>query len=310
MYNTKYLGNIEKNLKVKAVRTTSGDIPTDAVILAVGHSARDVYGYLISRGHDVKAKSFSVGMRIENTTQRIDEAFYGKFAGDKRLGHAEYNLSYDTKNRGVYTFCMCPGGYVVAATSEEYGVVVNGMSERARDGRNSNSAIVCSVFPDDYGNTPNAAIEYQRTIEKAAYRSTGGGYAAPIVTVGDFLEGKAAAEPTDVIPTYMGGNNCKIVSPDQYLPETVTKSIRGAIANFNSKIKGFAPSSAILTGAETRTSSPVRIVRNNESRATEILNNFYPAGEGAGYAGGITSAAIDGLKTALTVMKRYKPIGE
>jgi uncharacterized FAD-dependent dehydrogenase len=202
---------------------------------------------------------------------------------------------------------MCPGGEVVAATSEEGGVVVNGMSANKRDGKNSNSAVVCSIFREDYGATPMAAIEFQRKIERAAFAAGGKDYSAPIITVGDFLSDKLSAEPTDVIPTYMNGNGVRLASPYDYLPDLVCDSIKNALVDFDRKINGFASPSAVLTGAETRTSAPLRILRDNTTRLALGYDNLYPAGEGAGYAGGITSAAIDGIRTALAIMKKYKP---
>ena len=308
LYHT-ILKSIERDASGRAVCvvTNNGQIPCGAIILAVGHSARDTYEYLIDSGFSVEAKPFSVGMRIEHLTEDIDKAMYGDFASDERLGHAEYALSHNTKERGVYTFCMCPGGEVVCAASENEGLVVNGMSERARDGLNSNSAVVCSIFKEDYGATPRAAIEYQRTIERAAYVAGGGNYRAPYVTVGDFLNGKAKNEFTRVKPTFRDAD-VTLVSPDKYLPGFVTKGIRDAIVAFDKKIKGFASESAVLTGAETRTSAPVRILRDRESCLALGTQNIYPAGEGAGYAGGITSAAIDGIKCACALMRAYKPL--
>lgn len=308
-YNTKYLKSETKN-GVSIAKTTKGDFPYGVLILATGHSARETYKQLIDDGYAIEAKQFSVGMRIEHLSSDIDRAMFGKFAGNEKLGHAEYNLSHNTKERGVYTFCMCPGGQVIASSSEELGVVVNGMSEHARAGINSNSAVVCSIFKEDYGNSPIKAIEFQRRIEKLAYESAGGDYAAPVVTVGDFLNGEAKKQPSRIQPTYMNGENYAIVSPEKYLPGFVCTGIRNAILDFDRKIKGFASPDAILTGAETRTSSPVRILRNNDTGLALGKNNVYPAGEGAGYAGGITSAAIDGLKTALKIIKQYKPISD
>ena len=233
---------------------------------------------------------------------------YGDNAGNSILGHAEYNLSYNTKARGIYTFCMCPGGVVVPATSEEYGVVTNGMSYHARDGANSNSAICCSIFNGDHDGTPMGAIELQRGIERAAYIAAGKNYSAPIITVGDFLLGRLKNEPTDVTPTYMDGVGVALTDPKAYLPEFVASGIRNGILDFNKKIHGFASPTAVLTGPETRTSAPVRILRDSASGASLSVSNLYPSGEGAGYAGGITSAAIDGLKTALKIIKRYKPV--
>lgn len=306
IYNTKYLESVRRGGEHYA-KTNNGEIPYGALILAVGHSARDTYEMLMENEFKIEGKPFSVGMRIEHLTKRIDEAMYGKFAGHKNLGHAEYNLSHNTKVRGVYTFCMCPGGEVVAAASEEGGVVVNGMSNHARNGVNSNSAVVCSIFKEDYGSSPRAAIEFQRSIERRAFCSAGSNYAAPIVTVGDFLSNRACTDPTDVTPTYMNALRTKIVSPECYLPRFVTDAIKDALLSFDKKIKGFAAATAILTGPETRTSAPVRILRDAELRTAIGTENIYPCGEGAGYAGGITSAAIDGIKTAYAVMKKYKP---
>jgi uncharacterized FAD-dependent dehydrogenase len=184
------------------------------------------------------------------------------------------------------------------------------MSEHARCGVNSNSAVVCSIFKEDYGANPTSAIEFQRKIERLAFESCGKDYSAPIITVGDFLDGKLSREPKRVRPTYRGGIFTKLQKPEAYLPDFVCNSIRGAINNFDRKIKGFAASDAVLTGAETRTSTPIRILRDNESRLAIGEKYIYPCGEGAGYAGGITSAAIDGLKTATAVIERFKPYSE
>ena len=309
LFNTTYLDTYTRFGK-RYLKTDKGDFECCSLILAIGHSARDTYETLISKGFSLEAKPVSVGMRIEHPREEIDRAMYGKFAGNKVLGSAEYNLSYDTKRRGVYTFCMCPGGEVVPASSEAGGLVVNGMSESLRDGKNSNSAVVCSIFKEDYGNTPRAAIDFQRKIEKAAFSAAGGDYSAPIITVGDFLSDKLSAEPTRVLPSFRGGKFVKLVRPEEYLPDFVCKSIKAALLDFNNKIKGFASDYAVLTGAETRTSAPIRILRSAETRLAIGTEYIYPCGEGAGYAGGITSAAIDGLKTAIAVMKRFKPFCE
>lgn len=290
---------------LQSVYTTRGEIKTGALVLAIGHSARDTYEMLFSHGFAVEPKAFSVGMRIEHLQADIDSAMYGKYAGHPALGHAEYTLSSDTKTRGVYTFCMCPGGEVMAAASEEGGVAVNGMSYHARDGQNANSAVLATVFREDYGNTPRDAIAFQRKIERAAFLSAGGDYRAPIVTVGDFLVGQAKAEPSRILPTYREGR-VSVVSPDAYLPKIYTDAIRRALTRFGRQIAGFDAPYAVLTGAETRTSAPVRILRTEERTAVGY-ENIYPAGEGAGYAGGITSAAVDGLRTALALMAKYKP---
>ena len=306
IYHTKYIDSISKN-GVTFAKTNIGDIPYGALILAIGHSARDTYSTLIDKGYKIEAKPFSVGMRIEHLAEDIDKAMYGDFAGHKALGHAEYNLSHNTKERGVYTFCMCPGGEVVAAASEEGGVVVNGMSRHKRNGINSNSAVLCSIFKEDYGQTPEKAISFQRLIERAAFNSTGDNYSAPIITVGDFLNGVCITEPKRVLPTYMNSTHTQLCSPEKYLPKFVNNSIRNALLNFDKKINGFASSDAVLTGVETRSSAPIRILRDSDTRIAFGTDNIYPCGEGAGYAGVITSAAIDGIKTAISIMKRFKP---
>ena len=305
LYNTIYITSKTQN-GIKYAVTSKGDIPYGALVLAVGHSARDTHNTLISEGYDVVAKSFSVGMRIEHLREDIDKALYGDFYGHPALGHGEYNLSFNTKVRGVYTFCMCPGGEVVAAASEDGGVVVNGMSYHSRDGRNSNSAVACTVFKEDYGLTPVKAIEFQRNIEKLAYKAGGGNYSAHIITVGDFMSDRLSTLPSKILPTYMRGKNINLASPCTYLPEFVCKNIKDGIRAFDRKIKGFASPYAVLTGAETRTSSPVRIMRDNSTRLAIGKDYIYPCGEGAGYAGGITSAAIDGLKTAIALISRFK----
>lgn len=306
LFNTTFLGFEENNGTVHRVKTDKGEIECSDLVLAIGHSARDTYEWLINKDLSVEAKPFSVGMRIEHSADMIDKALYGDFAGHPALGRAEYNLSYNTKQRGVYTFCMCPGGVVVPATSELFGVVTNGMSYHARDGRNSNSAVLCSIFKDDYGGKPLDAINFQRQIERLAYLCGGSNYSAPICTVGDFLNGRYGTEPSSIIPTYMDGVGIALSKPENYLPEFVCSGIKNAIIDFDKKIKGFASKDAILTGAETRTSAPVRILRNSELFTANKYSNLYPAGEGAGYAGGITSAAIDGIKCALNIIKKYK----
>ena len=304
-YHTRYISPIYSSGRVSAVLTSRGEIQCGALILAIGHSARDTYERLIKDSFDIEAKAFSVGMRIEHLAEDIDFSMYGTRTPDPMLGHAEYALSHDTKNRGTYTFCMCPGGVVVAATSEENSVVVNGMSYNSRSELNSNSAILTTVFREDYGGTPLGAIEFQRKIERAAYKSGGGGYSAPIITVGDFMSGACKTEPKCILPSYMSGNNVKIARPEEYLPDFVCRGIKNALIDFDRKISGFASPDAVLTGAETRSSAPLRIMRSNDTRLATGTSNIYPAGEGAGYAGGITSAAIDGLRTAIAVIEKF-----
>ena len=286
--------------------TTAGELVGSSLILATGHSSRDTYKMLLDSGYAVEAKSFSVGVRIEHLREDIDKALYGDMAGHSRLGKGEYHLSDTSTGRGVYTFCMCPGGEVVAAASEEYGVVVNGMSESARDGRNSNSAVAVSVRREDYDGTPMGAIEFQRKIERGAYIEGGSDYCAPIMTVGDFLSGGYGTEPTRVMPTYRDGK-VRTADFNKIFPSFVTDELKLGLLSFERKLKGFAAPDAILTGAETRTSAPVRILRGEDMCALG-KKGVYPCGEGAGYAGGITSAAIDGIKTALKIMEQFAPL--
>ena len=290
---------------VKRVVLADGrKIDCGAVILAVGHSARDTYEYLIDGGYNVEAKPFSVGVRIEHRQEDIDGAMFGRFAGLPGVPHAEYTLSHRCGDRGVYTFCMCPGGEVVAAASEESGVVTNGMSRYSRDGRNANAAIAVSVMREDYGGTPHGAIAFQRNIERAAFRAGGGNYTAPAQTVGDFLVRNVTGRGSSYVsPTYMNGK-VKYCGFSDVLPTFVTDCLGEGIADFGKKIAGFDREDAVLTGPETRTSAPVRILRNEEYCAVGY-DNIYPAGEGAGYAGGITSAAIDGLKVASALSLKY-----
>ena len=252
-------------------------------------------------------KPFSVGVRIEHLRSDIEYGLYGEHAGHKNLGAAEYALSDTSGERGVYTFCMCPGGEVMAAASEEGGVVVNGMSHYARDGRNSNSAVAVSVkltdVPKHEGSDVLGAIEFQRRIERAAFAAGGGDYSCPLQTVGDFLSGKRGSEPSRITPTYMGGSKYKLAEMDGVLPDFVCERLRFGISAFDKKIRGFAAHDAILLGAETRTSSPVRILRGEDMVAIG-KKNIYPCGEGAGYAGGITSAAVDGIKVARAILTK------
>lgn len=285
-------------------KTSHGDISCGCAVLAVGHSARDTYTMLRERGYWLEPKPFSVGVRIEHLRKDIDRALYGDFAGDIRLGAAEYNFSDTTGERGVYTFCMCPGGEVVAAATEDGGAVVNGMSYRNRDGKNSNSAINVSVNCADYGSTVDGAIEFQRRIERAAFAAGGGKFYAPVQTVGDFLEGKLEHEPSRVQPTYMGGERCRVHDLHSIFPGYITSALERGIKSFGKKLSGFDACDAILTAPETRTSAPVRIVRGELGNAA-YCDRVYPCGEGAGYAGGIMSAAVDGIGTAYKIIQRF-----
>jgi uncharacterized FAD-dependent dehydrogenase len=294
--------------KAKAVIVNGSEIiESNVIIAALGHSARDTYRILLERGVSIVPKPFSIGVRIEHLQSMIDEAQYGRFAGHPRLGAADYLLTTRSSKTGraVYSFCMCPGGQVVAAASEEGMLVTNGMSEYKRDKENANSALVVSISPEDFGNShPLSGVEFQRTWEGKAYELGGMNFHAPIQLVGDFLQGKASQAIGGVRPSYAPG--IKLCDLHACLPEYVTLSIKEALGNFDRKIKGFAVSDAVLTGVETRTSAPVRIIRK-ENMESESIGNFYPIGEGAGYAGGIVSSAVDGIKAAERIIQIYKP---
>jgi hypothetical protein len=292
--------------RVSGIETNKGALACGALILALGHSARDTFDMLSESGIGMVSKAFSVGVRIEHLQSDIDEALYGKLAGDPRLPRGEYNLSCHNEGRGVYTFCMCPGGEVVAAASEAGGVVTNGMSNFLRDGKNANSAVAVSVNPSDCGGTVKAAVAFQRSLEALAYRAGGESYAAPCETVGDFLGRTHGREPSRVLPTYRNGN-VQITALDRVFPGFISDSLRFGLTSFDRKIHGFAADHAVLTGVETRTSSPLRIPRG-EAMTAFGFDNLYPCGEGSGYAGGITSAAVDGINCALAVMEKYQKI--
>lgn len=304
-------GEIRYNARAEKITSSSvtvnGEvISCGAVILACGHSARDTYSELIGAGFTVEPKPFSVGVRAEHLQEDIDHAMYGSHAGDVQLGHAEYQLSWRHGERGCYTFCMCPGGEVVPSASEEDGVVTNGMSHHARDGKNANAAVCVSVNPSDYGNDPRAAIEFQRNLEKKAFTVGGGDYYAPMQTLGDLLNGRHGTEPSRIIPSYRGGK-IRCADFSEIFPPFVTDMLRVGLDNFGRKIKGYNAADVPLTGVETRTSAPVRIVRGDDLCAIGH-EGIYPCGEGAGYAGGIVSAAVDGLRVASKIISKYRPI--
>lgn len=293
------------------VSTTLGELVCGALVLAVGHSARDTYLHLAEQQYVMEPKPFSVGFRAEHLQEEIDRALYGAFAGHPKLGHAEYNLSDTRCARGVYTFCMCPGGEVVAAASEEGGLVVNGMSNHARDGKNANAAVLASVGCKDYppvnGSAVLGAIAFQRRIERAAFAAGGRNYDAPVMTAGDFLGGTVGTEPTRVQPTYRQGR-VRAADFREIYPPFITDALRYAMRSFGQKLAGFDAGDTVLTAAETRTSAPLRILRHPELFTAIGHPGVYPCGEGAGYAGGITSAAVDGIRTAEALMRRFSPI--
>ncbi|CAH1075797.1 NAD(P)/FAD-dependent oxidoreductase [Candidatus Nitrotoga sp. 1052] len=288
------------NGQVRGVVLGSGElIASDHVVLAVGHSARDTFHMLYQRGVYMEAKAFSIGFRIEHPQTLIDRCRFGKNAGNPLLGAADYKLVHHCDNgRSVYSFCMCPGGTVVAAASEEGRVVTNGMSQYSRNERNANSGIVVAITPADYPGNPLAGIELQRYWEARAFELGGSNYHAPAQKVGDFLASRPSTTLGSVVPSYAPGVHLCDLSTS--LPDYAIAAIREAIPAFDKQLKGFAMFDAVLTGVETRTSSPVRIKRREDFQSLNI-SGLYPAGEGAGYAGGILSAAVDGIQVAEAV---------
>jgi uncharacterized FAD-dependent dehydrogenase len=299
---------IIKDDAVYRIITESDIIETDVLVLAIGHSARDTYE-MLSNKLKLEAKPFAIGVRIEHPQKMISEAQYGEMAGNPLLGPADYKFVHKSKNgRSVYTFCMCPGGVVTASSSETEAVVTNGMSFYDRDLENANSAIVVQINPEDFGGVeaPLAGVEFQRFWERKAYEAGGGNYRAPVQLFKDFKEKNISSSFGEIYPTYRPG--CTFANLWQCLPDYVCESIAEGITAFGKLLMNFDRPDALLTGVETRTSSPVRIRRNDEMQAN--IKGIYPCGEGSGYAGGIMSAAIDGLKVAEQIIKKYKPIKE
>ena len=294
---------IKKDRLTGIIINESEEIPASDLVLAIGHSARDTYQMLYDRQIALAAKAFSVGVRIEHKAEMINRSQYGNGFENPKLGTARYKLvEQNTGLRPVYTFCMCPGGYVMAAASEEGMVVTNGMSEFSQNGKNSNSALLVPVTPADFSSDhPLAGIEFQRFWEKRAFQAGGGNYLAPAQLVGDFLLGQPSKKELRIKTTYPHG--VVFGSLEYCLPDFVLASLRAALPLFEKKIKGFAHPEAILTGVETRSSAPVRIIRNEGKEASVF--GLYPAGEGAGYAGGIVSSAVDGLAVAEVLAAKY-----
>lgn len=288
----------DKAKQVTGVVLASGEtLHSRHIVLAIGHSARDSFQMLLDEGVYIEPKPFSIGFRIEHPQSVIDRARFGKHAGHPILGAADYKLVHHCDNdRSVYSFCMCPGGTVVAAASEEGGVVTNGMSQYSRNERNANSAIVVGIAPEqDYPGDPLAGIDLQRTLEQQAFKLGGSDYSAPAQLVGDFLDNQPSSELAGTVPSYQPG--IKLTDLSSSLPTFAIEAIREAIPAFDKQIKGFAMRDALLTAVETRTSSPICIKRDKNFESINT-RGLYPAGEGAGYAGGILSAGIDGIKVA------------
>lgn len=292
------LSDIKFDSKVKSVTVNGNEYPCDVIVLAIGHSARDTFEMLFEKGVVMQAKSFSVGVRAEHLQSEINKSMYGDFVGNPKLPPASYQLWNKNANRCCYSFCMCPGGSVVAAASETETVVTNGMSFHDRNMKNANSALVVDVHPGDF-NGILGGMYFQRELEKKAFVFGGKNYFAPSQSIGSFVFG----ENTKSIETsYKPGiRQCDL---EKILPPFVSENLKIGIAVFERKIKGFAAKSAVLTGVETRTSSPVRILRNEQFEAVNI-EGLYPCGEGAGYAGGIVSAAVDGIKIAEKIIGKY-----
>ena len=294
--------------KIKSIVVNGNEMPCEVLVLAIGHSSRDTYEMLHKQGLFMQQKAFAIGVRIEHPQEMINVSQYGKYAGHPRLKAADYRLAYQSKthNRGVYSFCMCPGGVVVAAASEKERLVSNGMSYHARDLDNANSALVVTVGPEDFeGNHKLSGMEYQRHYESLAYKLGGGNYSAPIQLVGDFLQDKVSTKLGCVKPSYEPGYEFKDLRDT--LPNYVVDTLKEGIQIFDGRIKGYAMNDAVLTGIETRTSAPVRMSRNDKLQSISA-SGIYPAGEGAGFAGGIVSAAVDGIKVAESIISEYKEI--
>jgi hypothetical protein len=301
-FDSRVVDFIIEDGRIQGVRLADGEeIRSRYVVLALGHSSRDTFRILHERGVYIEAKPFAVGFRIEHPQSLIDNARLGKYAGHPELGAADYKLVYHAKNgRAVYSFCMCPGGTVVAATSEPNRVVTNGMSQYSRNERNANAGIVVGINPEeDFPGGPLAGVELQERLESHAFELGGSDYCAPGQLVGDFIRGRASSEFGEVEPSYKPGVRLGDLAPS--LPGYVIEAIREALPAFGKQIRDFDRPDAILTGIETRTSSPVRIKRDNENLQSINTRGLYPAGEGAGYAGGILSAGVDGIKVAEAV---------
>jgi uncharacterized FAD-dependent dehydrogenase len=301
LFSEKLTDIIIEDGKLKGVKC-SKEIYTDTLILAIGHSSRDTFEMINNKGIDMIKKPFSVGFRIEHLQSDINKAQYGEAVKNEKLGAADYKLVYHGENgRAVYTFCMCPGGSVIAASSEEGGVVTNGMSVHSRDGKNANSALLVNVLPEDFKDeSPLAGMYFQRELEQKAFVAGGKTYNAPAQLVGDFLKGETSTKLGEIKPTYTPG--ITFSDFNEILPEFITKIMKEALVSFDKKIQGFATNDALLTGLETRSSSPVRILRDETYQSN--IQGIYPCGEGSGYAGGIMSSAVDGIKCARAILEK------
>ena len=307
-FSSKVEGITKENGRVKSVIVNGEEILADEVIFAIGHSSRDTYQMLFENDVFMKAKPFAIGVRIEHPQKGINEIQYGPFAKHPKLGAAEYQLVSQNKEMGraIYSFCMCPGGVVVNAASEEGRICVNGMSYHARDKDNANSALVVTVGPNDYGSEhPLAGMAFQRKYEELAFKVGGSDYKLPVQLLGDFMEDRVSTELRSVVPSV--APNYVFRDLRECLPTYVVEAIKSAVPDFERKIAGFGHPDSVLTGVETRTSAPVTMQRDERLQSIS-LEGLYPAGEGAGFAGGIISAAVDGIKVAEKIIEKYAPM--
>lgn len=316
-FNSKLQDIIIEDGSLKAIVVNGEEIPCEALILAIGHSSRDTYEMLYKNNISMEAKPFAIGVRVEHLQSMINENQYGNLASHPRLKAADYRLTSKSEKTGrsIYSFCMCPGGEVVAASSEQGRLVTNGMSNYKRNAENANSALVVTVGPQDFINEssnfgrvydmdyPLLGMEFQRFYEELAFKVGGSNFNAPVQLMGDFLKNRVSSRIGKVKPSYTPGY--KLVNLSACLPDYVAESLKDGIKNFDRKIKGFSDYDNILTGIETRTSAPVKIIRNDEMQSISA-KGIYPSGEGSGFAGGIVSAAVDGLKCSESIIKKYK----
>ncbi len=300
-FNSKVDDAVISNGRACGVKVNGDFVEVDELVIAVGHSARDTFYMLNQKGFPMERKAFAIGVRIEHLRRDINLCQYGSKYADI-LPSADYSLSSKKAGRGVFTFCMCPGGFVMPSASEEGGVVTNGMSNYLRDGENSNSAVLCEIYPSDFKEGILGGVELQREIERLAFKSAGSNYNAPSQTFKDFCEGSVKSPFTTVKPTYSVG--FERTDLNKVLPKYVSESLKIGIDDMGRRLKCFNSPSAVLTGVETRSSSPVRVLRQ-EDGTSPVASNVYPAGEGCGYAGGIMSASVDGIKTAFKIVQKY-----
>ena len=301
IFDTTFTDFTYKNGKIVSIKTTQGEMEVGELILAVGHSARDTFNLLYKKGVQMQSKPFAVGVRIEHLKEDINQAQYG-VGYDKRLPTADYKLTANCNGKGVFTFCMCPGGYVMPSASQEKGVVVNGMSMFARDGENSNSAVIVQVDQTDYGNGLFDGLNFQKELETKAYNLGGGEYFAPIQLFGDYLNNKTTTQLKKVKPTYARG--VRFANLNDLFTLKINDCLKEGIVKMGKNLKGFDDGQSVLSGVESRTSSPIRLLREQNGLAIGF-ENLYPIGEGAGYAGGITSSAVDGITTAFKIYSKH-----